>query len=337
VSWCRCRLTRVAILCTCVVVARASVSAQTAESVGSRALGMGGAFVAVASDSSATWWNPAGIAAGPFLDMTLARDTVEVKDVLPAWRQTISWVALATPPVGISYYRFRITDIRPFDSTAQVSPDREERRAGVPVNSLSASHLGITLVQTLIPGVHAGATFKYIRGTFHAGREDGLSDPADLLDRGGALRGGETKGRFDLDVGVLAVRGPLRLGARMRNVMEPEFGHVRLPRQTRLGVAFDPEPVTGVPLTIAFDWDVETFPAASGPRRTVALGAEQWFWNKRLGIRAGGRANTAGAEERAATVGASLAIRPGLYVDGHMVRGGAADERGWGVGARVSY
>ena len=48
-------------------------SAQIVESVGNRALGMGGAFVAVASDSSATWWNPAGLATGPFSDVSIGR------------------------------------------------------------------------------------------------------------------------------------------------------------------------------------------------------------------------------------------------------------------------
>ena len=41
------------------LVARAA--AQTAEVVGTRALGMGGAFVAVADDPSAVYWNPAGL------------------------------------------------------------------------------------------------------------------------------------------------------------------------------------------------------------------------------------------------------------------------------------
>jgi hypothetical protein len=197
--------------------------------------------------------------------------------------------------------------------------------------------VGLTLVQTLIPGVHAGATLKYVRGTFREGRDDSLADPADLLDRGDALDDGETKGRFDLDVGLLAVTGPLRLGAHVRNVTEPEFGRVRLPRQTRLGVAFDPEPTGGAPLTIAFDADVETYLSRSGPRRVVAVGAEYWVMNRRLGVRAGARANTVGAEERAVTGGASFAARRGLYVEGHVIGGGAADERGWGVGARFSF
>ena len=311
--------------------------AQTAESVGERAAGMGGAFVAVASDSSATWWNPAGIAAGPFVDGAVGRARIEAKEALPVWRQRTSWFALATPPLAVSYYRFRITDIQPFNPTGRDGPDREERRAGVPVSSLSASQVGLTLTHTLIPGIHAGGTVKYVRGTFHAGREDSLADPDDLLDRGDALDEGNAEGRFDLDVGVLAVRGPLRVGARMRNVTQPEFGRVRLPRQTRVGVAFDPEPVTGLPLTIAVDADVDRYLSGSGMRRVVALGAEQWFLDGRLGIRAGGRVNTAGARERAITGGASVAVRTGLYVDGHVTHGRKADERGWGIGARVSF
>jgi len=47
-------------------------SAQIIETVGERALGMGGAFVAVADDSSGTWWNPAALATGPFVDLSAA-------------------------------------------------------------------------------------------------------------------------------------------------------------------------------------------------------------------------------------------------------------------------
>src|SRR5687767_15417468 len=76
-------LTSVALVCA---LAADSAYAQVIESAGSRALGMGGAFVAVASDSSATWWNPAGIAAGPFVDIALARSVTERAGELPAAR-----------------------------------------------------------------------------------------------------------------------------------------------------------------------------------------------------------------------------------------------------------
>ncbi|MBI4888883.1 MAG: hypothetical protein HY824_17420 [Acidobacteria bacterium] len=315
----------------------AVASAQSAELVGSRALGMGGAFVAVASDSSATWWNPAGIAAGPFLDVAMAQSRVEVAERLPAWRQKVSWFALATPPIGLSYYRFRITDIQPFDPTGQGGADREERRAGVPVRSLSASQLGVTLVHTLLSGVHAGATLKYVRGTVQAGRDDGRAAPGVLLDRGDAFDEGDGEGRFDMDVGVLAVAGAVRVGARMRNVLKPRFGPVRLPRQTRVGVAIDAVALARTPLTLSVDADVERYATAWGRRRVVALGGEQWLRDGRLAVRAGGRVNTTGGGERAATAGASVAVRAGVYLDGHVVRGGTADERGWGLAARVSY
>ena len=298
---------------------------------------MGGAFVAVASDSSATWWNPAGLASGPFFDMALMRGVVDTDDQLPAWRQRMSGLALGTPALGLSYYRFWLTDIQPPDPTAEERPGRNTGEAGVPIHSLLASQLGVTLVQTLLPGVHTGATLKYLRGRLSAGQSDEPASPGELLDRGDGLSGGDTEGRFDLDLGVLATAGVVRLGARVRNALEATFGPVRMERQTRLGVAVAPEAVGGVPLTVAIDADVDAYTVATGRRRVVAVGGEQWFLGRRLGVRAGGRLNTVGARERSAAAGASVAVRTGWYIDGHVVRGGAADEEGWGVAARVSF
>lgn len=337
-------------ICTALLLSTPPASAQVIESIGTRALGMGGAFVAVASDSSATWWNPAGLAAGPFLDLSLARAVTESSSALPARRDTGTWFALATPPVGLSYYRLRITDIRPFDPTGGATPSRQDRRAGVPVRSLAASQLGITLVQTILPGVHAGATLKFIRGTVRTDRVDSLLQANDLLDRGDDLDGGEADSAFDLDAGVLAVIGPVRLGVLMRNVREPEFAlrrgsgqaagiedRVQLRRQVRVGAAIDAEVTGGPPLTMALDVDVRATPTATGDRRNVALGAERWFRARRIGVRGGARFNTAGERERSATGGLSVAVRAGLFVEAHLVRGGAADDRGWGVGVRVSF
>ena len=312
-------------------------SGQTVESVGSRAQGMGGAFVAVASDSSAVWWNPAGLAAGPFFDMALSQGRIQADETLPAWRQGISGFSASAPPVGLSYYRFRITDIQPFDpTTGQVPGSREDRRVGVPVRSVAASQLGVTVVQTLLPGVHAGATLKYVRGAVHTGREDSLAAPAELLDLGEALDTGARSGDLGVDLGVLAVAGVVRIGARMGNARESEVGGIRMERQTRVGLAIDPEPVTGLPLTVAFDADVTEYDAVTGPRRMVAAGAEQWLFARRLGLRGGGRVNRAGARERVGTAGASVALRPGMFVDAHVSRG-SAHEAGWSVTARVSF
>ena len=204
------------------------------------------------------------------------------------------------------------------------------------MRSLAASHLGVTVVQTLLPGVHAGATLKYVRGAVHSAREDSLEAPGVLLDRGEELDTGVRSGDFGIDVGLLAVAGVVRIGARMGNVREPDVGGIRMQRQTRVGIAIDPEPVTGLPLTVAFDADVAEYDSMTGTRRMLALGAEQWLFAKRLGLRGGGRVNTTGARERVGTAGASVSLRLGMFVDAHVGRG-SAHEAGWSVTARMSF
>jgi hypothetical protein len=329
----------VAILLPVLVLAGiGQASAQIVESVGSRALGMGGAFVGLANDSSATWWNPAGLAAGPFFEMAIGR---AVTDSDEAGRDRVSWVALGTLPGGFSYYRLRLTEAGPPDSIGPGGGVREEGQGTVPLRSLSASQFGITLVRTLLPGVHAGATFKYLRGTLRSLSTESLA-AADSLDRGEDLEGGDTEHKFDLDLGVFAVGGPVSAGAVVRNVRRPTFGGdpalggYRLPRQVRVGAAFDGDRIGSVPLTVSLDADVQRYSTASGDRRVVAIGAEQWVVRKLLAVRAGGRFNAVGAEERAATVGVTVVVRSRFYLDGHVVRGGAIGERGWGLAARVS-
>lgn len=310
---------------------------QIVESVGSRALGMGGAFVAVADDSSATWWNPGALATGPFLDLALARAHTTRGEDLPVARDRARWFAVTTPPFGFSYYRLRITGIPSLDPTAAPPDDREDGGAGLPVRSLSASQFGATLVQTLLPGVHAGATVKYVRGTLQSSEEDSRLDVEDLLDRAEELGGGDGEGAFDLDVGVIAVGGPLRAGLVIRNLSEPELGGVRLPRQVRAGAAFDGQAAGLLPVTVALDADLRRYETATGDRRVVAVGMERWIAERRVGLRGGARFNTVGAEERAVTAGLSVAIRSALYVDAHVAAGGAADDRGWGLALRVSF
>jgi hypothetical protein len=300
---------------------------------------MGSAFVAVASDSSATWWNPAGLAAGPFVDVALARAVTEATGELPANRSTGSWFALGTPPFGVSYYTFQITDAQLLTPTVTESGSREDRRAGLA--STGASQFGITLVHSLISGVHAGATLKYVRATVRGSEHAGDVSAGALLDLGDALEGGNADGAFDADIGLLGVAGPLRLGLLVRNVRETTFeqdaGTAQLPRQVRIGVAYDRAGAGGAPLTIAMDVDATSLETASGERRNVALGVERWLAGGRLGVRGGARFNTTGGNERTATGGLSVAVRSGLFLDGHVVRGGAEDERGWGLAARVSF
>ena len=327
-----------ALACAIVYAHPALVAAQVVEVAGSRALGMGGAFVAVANDSSATWWNPAGLGDGPFLDVAIARTATEAAGETAGRRDRLGSFTFGTPPLGISYYRLHITQTAALDSTGQERAGREDRRAGT-VRSLAVSQLGATFIHTLLPGIHAATTLKYVRGTVRSLADDGgtAAGVAELLDAGDDLEGGDALGRFDLDVGVLAVAGPFRVGVVGRNLREPAFGDVSLPRQVRVGVAFDGDAARGVPYIVAVDVDARRYRTGAGDRQVVALGAERWFRTKQLGLRAGARFNTVGERDRTATAGGSWALRPGLYVDGHAAYGGDEGERGWGVSARVSF
>src|SRR6266542_670664 len=157
-------LVRVALSCLTLMAVSRPASAQIAESLGSRALGMGGAFVAVASDSTATWWNPGALAAGPFLDLSIGHAITEAGAGDPSRADRATWFTLGTPPFGLSYYRLKISNIQRLGATTgQGGANREDRGAGVPVRSLGASQLDVTLVHTLLTGVHAGTTLKYLR------------------------------------------------------------------------------------------------------------------------------------------------------------------------------
>jgi len=314
-------------------------TAQIVEAVGSRALGMGGAFVAVANDSSATWWNPAGLAPGPFLDVAVGGATTDIDGSLPSRRERSLWFTLTTPPIGFSYYHLNITDIGQIRTIGAGAGGREDRRAAVPDWSLSASQFGATLVHTVVSDIHVGTTLKYVRAT---GFEGELTGPESLnasewLDRADESSGGDVDNDFDLDLGVLAIRGPVRLGGVVRNLLETELGRVKIPRQARVGVAFDAAAMSSRTLLLSVDTDIVAYQTPFGDRRVVAVGGEGWVLGRRVGVRAGARFNTTGAQEQAYTAGASVAVRSGMFIDGHVVYGGADDESGWGITARASF
>ena len=100
------------------------VLGQTAESVGVRAQGMGGAFTAVADDATATWWNPAGLGAwnssglagglyaNAILDLGGHQEPRIDRDasgnLVAARRVDSRGFAVGDPALGLGYYRLGI-------------------------------------------------------------------------------------------------------------------------------------------------------------------------------------------------------------------------------------
>ena len=162
-------------------------------------------------------------------------------------------------------------------------------------------------------------------------------DVSDLLADGDDLPGGDGEGTVDVDVGVLAAIGAVRLGVTARNLGEPSFGGQRLERQVRFGAAFDGTAAGKPPVTLSLDVDLRRYAAATGDRRVVAFGGEHWVRPQRVALRAGARFNTVGPQDRTVTAGASVAVRAALFVDGYGAVGMKTGESGWGVAARVSF
>ena len=134
-----------------------TVYAQRLDDVGVRAQGMAGAFVAVANDATATWWNPAGLANG----LSLASFTAEID------QHGGRAVAVGFPSLGVSYYHRNISQIQPSNSTEPGGSGRQDLGAvgsGLPVSeSVGVGQMGVTVGQSFGGHLVIGSTLKLER------------------------------------------------------------------------------------------------------------------------------------------------------------------------------
>ena len=298
------------------------------ESVGERALGMAGAFVAVADDSTAVYWNPSGLVHGQPLGATVGwhRSRFGNPDAAPhpgAQTGRSSLSSLGTWPLGGSYAMIRTTTLRPAAGQVLVAETLETR------------HYGVTILQTLWEGFVVGSTLKYVRGSVSSG-------PVDAATNERALEIGEeierdASGAFDLDLGLMLDMTRVRIGLTVRNMIEPTFGspaetEITLPRQARIGLAVLPS--SG--LTLAFDADLNTVDLRGDLRRMLAAGAERRL-GSRAAVRAGVRWDLKGPHDPIGSVGASLALGRGMWIDTHYSQGRSGEDRQFGAAWRAGY
>src|SRR5687768_17303832 len=146
--------------------------AQPMDALGTRAAGMGGAYVAVVDDASAVYRNPGALATGSYFSLVLDRSQARTgtSDPSAASRSGLL-IALAAPALGLSYYRLRTTTLTPPNfATDGGQLGRNVIRPGeVRLDSLVTHHVGATVVQSLTDGIAVGATVKLVRGTAVSG------------------------------------------------------------------------------------------------------------------------------------------------------------------------
>ncbi len=179
----------VAVLCTCLAFVPRVALAQLYETVGIRAQGMGGAFVAVADDATATWWNPAGLATGPLFDAL-----TEYGRFRTSPQTSAQGVAMAFPSLGVSYYRLPIGE----------SPDQH---LGV---------YGLTFGQSLSDHVVVASTVKLEQaGETHGDLDIGLLARAGHAQLGISVKN-VREAEFETTQGTMTLKRQARAGAALR-------------------------------------------------------------------------------------------------------------------------
>ena len=310
------RSNRKAVLTLCFALSAPAAFAQSP--VGTRAEGMAGAFVAVADDASAVYWNPAGIATGSIVSVLFSygegQDIPSAVQTSDGQQDRRATVALAATAIGVAYYRFTAYGLGAVEPAETGSSSREE--VGRFVHAITVHTAGVSLLHSLSEHIVVAATPKFVRGS--------------------------DANAFDVDAGVMFSNDHVRLGLVARNLTAPSFeSHeagttVDLQREVRAGAAWG-SGWTGISrVIVSIDGDLTTRAAPDGDRRDVAAGVETWWLNQRLGLRSGVRGSAIGEARAAFAAGVSAAVKSGVMVEAHVVRG-QGDERSWSVGARMFF
>jgi hypothetical protein len=139
----------------------------------------------------------------------------------------------------------------------------------------------------------------------------------------------------------MATFSRFRLGLAAKNLRAPDFSNgdtrLELTRQVRAGASIRGGSPTRAEFTGAVDADLTTTPTVFGDERHVAAGVEAWLFKRAVGLRAGLGRNTIGESRRSGSLGASVLLRHGAFLDAQLTRGDDEARNGWGLSLRVTF
>ncbi len=220
---------------------------------------MGGAFVGVADDATAVYWNPAGVAlGGAFLSLV---HRLQPREGGTGGHQR------GRPPVGGPHRPHRAAGgavVLPADRHVRIAYDRPPDRSPL---RLTTHHAGVTLVQSINEHVAVATTLKWVRG-YAAPRPWSQKGIATIFWTAPAISPMGRPSKFDADIGMMARLGKVRAGLTVRNVTEPDFASANgqaltLTRQTRAGISY----IGVAGLIVAADFDLERSAGSLGDVR----------------------------------------------------------------------
>lgn len=227
---------------------------------GARAAAMGGAFTGVADDSTGFYWNPAGIAFGPFLAMGFHGGHDESDRDGRLIEDGATGVALNYTFMGVALTQFSET----------VDTNRGER-------GLDTFDVAVSLLHSLpVDNLVVAGNIHYASGTTRVAGESTESDS------------------WDLDLGVMYEPTlDVRFGVMVSHLREARFALpdgelLRVPRHARAGVSFR------LPRSflVALDVDLSTQGPASDDWREISLGTEKAILDGGAFVRGGVRLET---------------------------------------------
>jgi hypothetical protein len=225
--------------------------------LGARAMGMGGAFVAVADDVTALHWNPAGLAGTHGVQLFGMRTSVYSVDGLSEDAALVSY-GTGSMGYGVGWMRTGAEDLYSEDTLI----------AGYGT-------------ETPIDGLAAGVTLK--RFSVEAPGYEYYNDPA-------FVSGGDDA--YSADLGALYKRGKWSVGGTVRNLGEPKLQLISstdsedldpVVSEFRLGGSYVFRDV----MLMTAEWRApREVPDYYEDRYTVNLGTEIWFYEA-FALRAG--------------------------------------------------
>jgi hypothetical protein len=312
------------------LLARQAISDPALPPVGARASALGGAFTAVANDSTAFFWNPAGLVYGRLLRAgfyggNVFQDRGELVNRLRSEQPGDHSTLEGDETLGFSV-SFAMLGVAITDSTQTASFLQEDILVSRGLESLDVA---LTFVQSLpVDELTIGGNVRFIRGTAFESATQAKDVPTDErnvkdLVNAATASDGRSESELGLDLGILYQPTEwVRLGLTGRNLNEPTFHtetgtEIVLHRQTRAGVAFFFEP--GYAVAVDLDLTARQVAGGGDSWRELAIGAEKSWRRGRIAIRGGLRTEAAGG--RLERPGFSLGV--GLGVSKVVVEVGA--------------